>query len=240
MAFPTTQWSVLAGATLHGDSAGREALARFCAAYRVPVRSYLEGRGMAREDAEDLTQDFFFKLLQSRAWRRAEQVKGRFRSFLLGILHHVMQHQSRHQTRLKRGGGISLASLDELADAGVELPAVDDAAAVSCFDREWALSLVQQVLAEVRAEFVREGRDAEFAVLRRFLPGAPQPPAQAEAARELRVSETALRTSIHRLRQRFRDRLRAAVSATVSAPHEVDEELRYLGAILMRKSDQPR
>lgn len=235
MSFPTTNWTHLAGATLHGDESGRDALARLCAAYRPPVVEYLTGRGLTHEQAEDYAQDFMVKLLESRAWKRADQSKGRFRNFLLGILNHLVQQSMRDNARQKRGGGIMTASLEAMSEEGVELTLPQDIAEVYCFDRAWAHSLVAQVLLEVEAEYVQRGQEREFSVVRVYLPGDQTPPSYEESAAVLGQTCTVLKSSIYRLRQRFRERLRQTVARTVSAPHEVDEELRYLGSLLMAR-----
>lgn len=232
MSFPTTRWTLLAEATLHGDPAGREALARICEKYRRPVMAHLEARGVGKDVAEDVSQDFFLKLVESRAWKRADQAKGRFRTFLLSILNHLMMHVVRDQHRQKRGGGMLPDSFDALLDDGHEFANADGEDA-GVFDREWALTLVADAMVAVEAEFVQRGQQQEFALLRRFLPGQVEPPSYEDAAVELGLSLTAMKAAVHRLRQRFREVLRAAVARTVSAPHEVDEELRYLGTLLI-------
>lgn len=231
MNFPTTQWTQLADASLNGDEAGREALSYMCEKYRRPVMAYLESRGMRREDLEDVTQDFFLKLIKSQVWKRADQAKGRFRTFLLTILNHLMRHQWRAKRTVKRGGAAVEESLDELTDSGLEF-AADQISNMEVFDREWALTLVSDTICTVEAEFVQRDQKREFEILRRFLPGQLQPPSYEAAATDLGQSLTALKASVHRLRQRFREVLRVSVARTVSAPHEVDLELRYLGALL--------
>lgn len=240
MAFPTTRWTLLAEATLHGDAAGREALARMCEGYRRPVMAHLRARGLDEHDAEDAAQDFLLKLVEARTWRRADQAKGRFRTFLLSVLNHHMMQRVRNEHRLKRGGGQTLESLDELQEAGIELhePDAQDAAV---FDREWALTLVADAVMLVEAEFVQRNKKAEFQVLKVFLPGTSVSSSYEQAATELETSLPALKAAVHRLRRRFREVLRSAVARTVSAPHEVDDELRHLGALLMHaeRSLQP-
>lgn len=233
MAFPTTRWTLLAEATLHGDAAGREALARLCEKYRRLVVVYLATHGLAAGEAEDLAQDFFLKLLGSRLWKRADRQRGRFRTFLLTVLHNLLLHAHRNQRRQKRGGGLEIDSLDALLDGDQEIN--DDAIAdAQTFDREWAHTLVADTVTALDLEYAGRGQSAEFALLRRFLPGPEQPPTYEDAAAALKLSLTALKAAVHRLRQRFRELLRTAVARTVSAPHEVDEELRYLGTLLMQ------
>lgn len=237
MAFPTTRWTLLADATLHGDAAGQAALAQLCEKYHRPVIAWLKTRGLDHDAAQDAAQDFFLKLTGSRLWRRADRAQGKFRTFLLAVLHNLMLHSWRKENQLKRGGGLEIDSLDALAESGLE---IDDEADASVFDREWAHTIVADAVAEAEREYAGRGLGTEFALLRRFLPGTEPPPTYEEAAATLNMSLTALKAAVHRLRQRFRELLRAAVGRTVSGPHEVDEELRYLAQLLMKDSGLPR
>jgi RNA polymerase sigma-70 factor (ECF subfamily) len=232
MSFPTTHWTLLAEATLNGDTRGRSALEQMCRDYHRPVFVVLRARGFAEEEAEDLTQDFFLRLFESKAWKRAERSKGRFRSFLLGTLTHMLQHVWAAGQRQKRGGGTRTESLEAAQENG-EMPAApDEGNAETVFDREWALGLIQTAFVKVEGEFEDAGRAEEFAVLRRFLPGVEVPLRYDEAARLLGKSEGLVKSMIHRLRDDYRRALRALVARTVSAAHEVDEELAYLHQVL--------
>ena len=232
MAFPTTHWSVLAAATLNGDPAGRAALAEICAEYRAPVINFLRNRGYSPEAAEDLVQEFFVHLLESSAWKRADRARGRFRTFLLGALMHLLDHTRERAHAAKRGGGLPMESLDALLEEGFE-PASVPAETGRLFDREWALSLVESALSALEDEFAHDAQGkATFSVLKRFLPGAELGLSSEEAAQALGVPVATAKTWVHRLRQRFRQQLRAAVALTVSAPHEIDAELRHLRQIL--------
>lgn len=225
---------MLAEATLHGDASGQASLARLCEQYRRPVVAYLRARGLGPEEVEDVAQDFFLKLLETRVWKRADPARGRFRTFMLAVLNNLLLHRVRHEARQKRGGNVETDSLDWLSEEGLEvaMPEPVDAAA---FDREWALTLVHDAVATVAKEYERRRAGAEFAVLRQFLPGPTTPPSYETAAAELHTTETAMRTAVSRLRTKFREVLREAVSLTVNAPHEVDDELRYLAALLMKQ-----
>lgn len=228
--FPTTNWTRLAVATMEGQSAGREALAALCRDYRPAIVGHLRGRGFPEAEAEDLAQQFFVSLLNSRAWRRADRAKGRFRSFLLGILEHVIAHRREQGRAQKRGGGVVPLSLDALAEEGFDLPeAPTDAARL--FDREWALRMVELALAAIEAQWAAGGKADEFAVLRGFLPGAEDPPTYEAAAARLQLSPAAVKSAIHRLRRAFRAQLRSAVARTVSL-HEIDAELAHLRRVL--------
>jgi RNA polymerase sigma-70 factor (ECF subfamily) len=189
----------------------------------------LRARGFSESEAEDLTQEFFLRLIETQAWKRAEQTRGRFRSFLLGALSNMLDHVWRAKTAQKRGGGQGLVSLESAAEAGVEL-AVEEELDGAVFDREWALRLIQSAFAQVESEW--SARPEEFAVLKRFLPGVEVPIRYDEAARLLGKSEGVVKSQVHRMRTRFRDVLRASVARTVSVAHEVDDELAYLHRVL--------
>ena len=231
MSFPTTHWSMLAEATLSGDARGRAALDRLCRDYYGPVIHFLRSRGYAVEKAADFAQEFFLQLLASRAWKRADRSRGRFRTFLLGTLMHVVNRLRTHCDAERRGGGEVLASLDELAESGFEPANVIEVGARE-FDREWALQLMDTVFAKVARPFVEGGREREWEVISRFLPGAGETPAYEDAALHAGLSLPALKIAVFRVRQRFREELRAAVGRTVSAAHEIDEELAHLHRVL--------
>jgi len=232
MSFPTTHWTLLAEATLHGDTRGRLALEQMCRDYHRPVFVVLRARGFDETEAEDLTQDFFLRLFESQAWKRAERGKGRFRSFLMGILMHMLQHDWAARQRLKRGGGKTVDSLEAAQEGGAEPAAAADENIELVFDQEWALRLIQAAFAKVEEGFKEAGRSAEFEVLRRFLPGVEAPLRYDEAAHLLGKSEGVVKSMIHRLRDEYRRTLRGLVARTVSAAHEVDEELAYLHKVL--------
>ncbi|MBL9146921.1 MAG: hypothetical protein JNM99_24775 [Verrucomicrobiaceae bacterium] len=232
MKFPSTNWAQIAMATLNGDSSSYQALSKLCSDYREPLVRFLCVRGHDRNTSEDMVQEFFLKLLQSRAWKRADQAHGRFRTFLLASLLHVTDHARQKAGALKRGGGIEHDSLDALAEDGIEQAEITPEIGRR-FDSEWAFELIKQSLKALAAEFDSEGRSGEFDALRCFLPCADLPPSYEDLSARLGQPVPALKTKVHRLRVRFRELLRSAVARTVSAPHEVDEELAYLRSLLV-------
>lgn len=234
MEFPTTQWSMLAQATLRGDASGREALAEFIRRYQEPVRAFICRRGAPPEEAEDLAQEFFVHVMEKTTLRRADEKRGRFRSFLLGALVRFLAQAREHHSAQKRGGGRPPLQLDGMAGQANE-PSVPPADA-HAYDREWAVHLLRQALATVEQEYARRGRAAEFSVLRAYLPGSPAVPAYEEVARQLGSSLGALKTDVHRLRERLRDVLRREIAATVSSPEDIDDEVTYLGRVLQSAS----
>ncbi len=242
MSFPTTNWTLLANATRLGDESGRRALGQLCEAYRRPLTVYLRSRGVPESEVEDTVQEFLLKLIDSAAWKNADRTQGRFRSYLLSILNHMMMHVVRARNREKRGGGVVPESLDVLHENGREIAhdAADDAEGVEAFDREWALTLVESAMRALREEFHARDQAREFETLRLFLPGVAEVPTYDAAAQALGLSDSGIKSAVHRLRQRFRELLRAEVALTVSGPHEVDDELRYLGRLLLHGADAAR
>lgn len=236
MSFPTTRWTILAEATLHGDASGRAALECLCEHYRRPVEQFVASRGYGLSEQQDLVQEFFLRWLRSRAWKRADRLRGKFRTFMLGALNHLLAHEQARKSAQKRGGGVAIASLDDAAFVE-ELPELDRDA-VGLFDREWAVALVANALVFVEAEYAQRGRAEAFAVLRRFLPSGGELISLEAAAVCLNTNAGAVKAAVHRLRERFREVLRAAVAATVAAPHEVDEELRYLRSLMALSSER--
>ncbi len=234
MRFPTTRWDELAKASLHGDTEARTALNEFCQRYWQPVNGFIRWKGFDETEAKDLTQDFFLNFLETRSWRRADRLRGSFRTFLLGALTHRLQKARAHQTRLKRGGGNVPASLDEInGDESKEptLPHVPAADAAQ-FDRAWAVRVVDAALATVRQNYSANGKPRLYETLKSFLTMRRAPPSYEETASALGLNPGAVKTEIHRLRQAFRAALRLEISRTVSAPHEIEEELRHLRTVL--------
>ncbi|MBL9146657.1 MAG: sigma-70 family RNA polymerase sigma factor [Verrucomicrobiaceae bacterium] len=227
--FPDTPWTLVAAATLNGDSLGKRALESLCQAYWPAVVNFLRGRGLCMEESEDLAQDFFSALVESRLWHRADQARGRFRSFLLGALMRTLSKHVRYQQAAKRGKNAMLIALDELADQGGELAAEDENERLR-FDRAWAERVLERAMERLAAEW---GDDRELATLQRFLPMGEDAPAYEAAANELGCTLPALKLRVHRFRQRFREHIESEVARTVSEPHEVAEELRYLERVLL-------
>ena len=223
---------MLAQATLNGDAAGQAALTALCERYRPAVLEFVRRRGLAVEDAEDATQDFFHHLLTSRMWTNAERSRGKFRSFLCGAVVHRLNTRLREMMANKRGGGVAMQSLDVLMEEGGPLEPSLPEEVTNTFDSIWAAELLNGSVRHVEQIYASEGKASKFAVLRRFLPGSEAPPHQAEAAARLGVTENLLRVELSRLRAKLREKLRSEISRTVSAPHEVDEEMAHLFTIL--------
>lgn len=230
--FATTRWSLVAAANDPAGPHAREALADLCRAYWPAVYAYVRRRGHDHHAAQDLTQAFFARLLEKNDLAAADRTRGRFRSFLLAACGHFLANQHDHDGARKRGGGRGHVPLDFAVaggQSGREPSAADSPE--RAFDREWALGLLDRAVGELRAEYAGSGRAALFDALKDALAGGPDVP-HAEKARELGLTEGAVKVAVHRLRQRYRARLRGLIADTVAGPDEVDDEIRDLFAAL--------
>ena len=223
--FPPTPWTLIAAATLNGDSASRQALEKMCAIYRPAVFDFLSRKLSGSPEAEDLTQEFFVHLLESRLWQRADHEKGRFRNFLLGAVMRVVSNDWRQRSAQKRGSGANATSLEDLPEPAA--PSVDD---TLLFDRAWAQAMLDAALIRIESEWTDP---EEFAVLQRFLPGGEGTPAYAQAAESMHCSLGAFKSKVLRLRQRYRECIESEIVRTVSRPEDVAAELTHLQRVLM-------
>jgi RNA polymerase sigma-70 factor (ECF subfamily) len=231
--FTTTHWSVVVRAAENLSPESAEALAGLCRAYWYPLYVFVRRKGHSPQDAQDLTQEFFARLIEKNSVRAADRDKGRFRSFLLGALDHFLANEWRDARRLKRGGGRALFSLDDdTAEERYRLEPADQTTPERLYERRWALSLLEQSLARLEQECAAEGKRALFEAVKGLLAGERLPGGYADLARELQMSEGALTTAVHRLRRRYGELLRAQIAQTVSSPDEIGAELRHLFAAL--------
>ena len=227
--FPVTRWTLVVTAGTPGAPLADEALAALCSAYWFPLYAYIRRRGYAREDAEDLTQAFFARLLEKRGFDGLAREQGKFRAFLLAALKNFLANAWDKARRQKRGGGITHISLDwQDADRQFELADGAQLAPDLAFDREWALALLEQVIARLRAEAAAAGKTGRFEQLKRFLTVEKGQIPYREQAMALGIDERALRVVVHRLRQRYRELLRHEVAQTLTDPAMVAEELAVL------------
>jgi RNA polymerase sigma-70 factor (ECF subfamily) len=210
-----------------------EALEKLCRTYWYPLYAYVRRRGFGPEDAQDLTQEFFARLLQKNYPAQADRAKGKFRSFLLLTLNHFLADEFDRSTSRKRGGKQVFISLDhEAAEGRYCREPADELSPEKLFERRWAQSILENALNRLRQEYEAESKPDTYAVLKAFEPGEQFTPSYSEAAARLGISESALKSKIHRLRQRHRELVREEIAQTVCTSSEVDEELRYLLAML--------
>jgi RNA polymerase sigma factor (sigma-70 family) len=231
-AFATTHWSVVLAAQGESTTAD-EALEKLCRAYWRPLYGFARRRGYGLDESQDLTQGFFALLLERKDFDAVRREKGRLRSYLLVSFKHFIANERQHAVALKRGEGQALIPLEELrtGERGYLEPA-HTVSADRIFERRWALTLLEQVLARLKAEYVAADREVLFERLRELLVDEPDKFSQAEIAAELGVTENAVKQAFHRLRQRYRLLLREEVAHTVAAPGDVEDELRHLIAVL--------
>jgi RNA polymerase sigma factor (sigma-70 family) len=229
--FVTTHWSVVLAARDKASPDSEAALEALCRTYWYPLYAFIRRLGRSPEDAQDLTQEFFARLLQKDYLQAAAQERGRFRTFLRVALKRFLANEWDRQRALKRGGGVTHFSIDTGAaeerylDERMEAPD-------QLYERRWAMTLLDQALARLRAEYLQSGKQAEFQELKEHLTGERGSIPYEHIAASLGQTEGAVRVAVHRLRKRFRELLRATVSETVSGPEEVQAELRHLVTIL--------
>jgi DNA-directed RNA polymerase specialized sigma24 family protein len=227
-AFVTTRWSVVL--TAQGRSpAAQDALEKLCRSYWMPLYAFVRRAGFSPEEA----QDFFARFLQRRDVDAVLREKGRLRSYLLVALEHFLTNERQRTRARKRGHGQQLISLDEiLSHQRDELEPADTLTADQIYEQRWALTVLEQVFARLGDEFRANGRTPLFERLKELLADEPGHPSQAEIARELGVTENALKQAFHRLRERYRQILREEIAHTVASPGEIEDELRHLIAVL--------
>ena len=232
--FATTRWTVVLAAAGQGPGTGAaDALATLCQTYWYPVYAFVRRRGHGPEDAQDLTQAFFARLLEKHTVNAADPARGRFRSFLLASVQNFLANEHDKAAAQKRGGGQSPVSLDPAAaESRYAVEPAHELTPERLFDRRWAMTLLDLCIGELRDEYAARGQGHVFARLQPFLGGDVPGGSYAPAAAELGVSESAVKVAVHRLRQRYRELLRRQILQTVTSSEEVDDEVRHLFAAL--------
>ena len=232
--FPTTSWSLIANAA-RNSSGTPDALSELCTAYWLPVYAFIRRKGHSREEAEDLCQAFFARVLEHRTLAEARRERGKFRSFLLASVAHFLANEWDRSHAQKRGGNCIAPSFDfETGEDRIYREPYHELTPELLFERQWAMALLDRVLTRQRAEFDRRGQAAQFDRLKVFLTGDSARGSHQHAATELDMSEAAVRTAVHRLRRRYAELVREEIAATVLDPGEVDDEIRFLLAALER------
>jgi RNA polymerase sigma-70 factor (ECF subfamily) len=229
LSFDTTRWSVIAAARGPDPDAARAALSTLCEAYWYPVYAFIRRWGADPEAARDLTQGFFASLLERRDFELVRPERGRFRTFLLASAKHFLLNEAARGRAAKRGGGAALLPLafDE-AEGRYQFEPADVTTPETLYERRWALTLIERVLAGLRTDWNASGRVAEFDELKESLLGDGPTGGYAEAARRVGTTEGALKVAAHRLRRRFQARLRREIGDTVADQAEIDDEIQYL------------
>jgi RNA polymerase sigma-70 factor (ECF subfamily) len=202
-----------------------------CEDYWFPLYAFVRRSGYDAADAEDLTQEFFARLLEKQYLAAADRHRGKFRCFLLASLKHFLANEWHRAHAQKRGGRQGVISINfQAAEDRYRLQAADTLTPERLYERRWALALLEQVLGRLREETAREGNSALFEQLKELLTGQSGSRSYAEMAQELGTTEGALKMAVHRLRRRYRTLLKAQIAQTVAGPEDLEDELRHLFA----------
>jgi len=235
--FATTHWSLVGAARPDqaSQSRARMALEELCRAYWYPLYAFVRSRGYSAVDAQDLTQAFFTRFIETDGFASADRERGRFRSYLLGAMKHFLANEWHRAQTQKRGGKVQFIEFDALDPEARYAGASEQSGNPELlFDREWALQIVAGALQELRDEMAKAGKSEQFDVLKGSLTGEDQLPRD-QIAERLNMNAGAVKVAVHRLRQRYRNLLRAAIAETVSNEADLNDEMRYLIEVLRRR-----
>ncbi len=230
--FQTTRWTVILASRRREDPSGRDAIESLCRDYWYPLYAYVRRTGRSPEDAQDLTQAFFARLLAQGSLAAAAPEKGRFRTFLLVALKRFLTSDWRRAQAEKRGGGtfpISMSMID--AEDRYAAEPVERVSPETLFDRQWALTLFDRAMLRLQQDYVASDRSGVFEALKEFLAEPAGAGSYAQAAAAAGLTEGAARVAMHRMRRRFRKFFREELAETVT-PEELDEELRHIRTVL--------
>jgi len=232
--FATTQWSVVLAARDGSDTEARAALESLCNAYWYPLYAYARGHGHDPESARDLTQAFFAELLEKDLLQAIDQSKGRFRSFLLASLKNFLSHERDKAQALKRGGGTQTVSMDaDDAEGRFKNEPVEALTPDQIFERRWGLTVMERAMGRLETETNSSAeRPDQFERLKPYLTGSEPHIPYKDVSTEMGISEGAVKTAVHRMRQSYGRILRQEIADTISNPGELDDELRHLLTVI--------
>ncbi len=236
VAFPSTRWSLVQRVQKGGEAEAAQALNDLCRHYWYPIYAFSRRNGFSRHDAEDITQEFFQRILGSEALKVASEEKGRLRSFMLALLKRTISNHIRHDSAKKRGGSpvATLSFDDEGAEARYLAELADEFDATTVFDRAWAEEVLHTAESRLRDDFVKGDNLDDFECLREYLPHGDNATPYTELAARLGISEGALRLQIHRMRKRYAKLIESEIAQTVTDPAEQKQELEHLMAVIGR------
>jgi len=231
--FSTTHWSVIVGAQQHGTAEAEAALEKLCTTYWRPVFAFVRHSSPDEDIAKDLTQGFFERFLEKEYFRDADQLRGRFRSFLLTCVKHFLSNERDKQRTQRRGGGAMPLSIDQLIqESGLELESNPALTPDRSYERQWAHSVLENVRSKLRSEFVESRRTDVFDALHVYLAGERDEAPYNLVAEQMRMSVDAVKKNVERMRRRFGHLLREEIAQTVQHPSEIEDELRFLRSAL--------
>jgi RNA polymerase sigma factor (sigma-70 family) len=227
--FPSTQWTAVVRAGCGSGSEAGRALTRLCEDYWFPLYSFVRRSGFGAAEAEDLTQEFFARLLEKQYLAVADPQRGKFRSFLLASLKHFLANEWHRAHAQKRGGPRGVTAIDfRDAESRYGAQPADTLTPERLYERRWAIALLEHVLEELRREMAREGKSVLFDGLKELLPGPSDSRSYGQIAVELGTTEAAVKMAVHRLRRRYRELLKDRIAQTVAGPDDLEDELRQL------------
>ena len=228
--FASTHWSAVLEAAHPSAPGSREALETLCCHYWPPVYAFVRRRGYAAHDAQDLVQEFFARLLEKNTLALADPERGRFRTFLLASIRNFLANEWDKAQAQKRGGGIAHTAIEvSSAESRYSSALADHQSPDRLYERQWAVTLLDRVMALLREEQTQAGKERQFEALRVFLAGRRSDIPYSKVASKLGMSDAAAMTAVSRLRRRYRELLRSEVAQTIAHPEEVDDEI---GALL--------
>jgi RNA polymerase sigma-70 factor (ECF subfamily) len=227
--FATTHWTVILAAGQATSGEARRAMAELCETYWYPIYAFVRRQGGDPDEALDLTQGFFARLLERRDLAGIERGRGRFRGWLLLAVKHYLSNERDRSRAAKRGGGRRPVSIDAAdAESRYQREPSHDLTPDRIFERRWALALLGQVLSTLQQEYAADGKERLFDALKDCLGGAATEGRYAQVAGELDMTEGAVRMAALRLRRRYRELLRQQIAQTVETSEQVDEEIAFL------------
>jgi len=231
--FATTHWSIILAAGDQESPQAQEALSALCTTYWYPLYAYVRRHGHSPEQAEDLTQEFFARLLEKGFLRGVDPEKGKFRAYLMSCFRHFLANERDRPQAQKRGGGKTTLSLDfAIAEKRYKQEPAHELTPEKLYERQWALTLLDQVLNRLRDDSIRDGHGRLFDTLKVFLTGESPALSYEEVSRTLGLSVGAIKVAVHRLRRRYRELLREEIGRIVGDPSETDNEIQALFAAL--------
>lgn len=231
--FMTTHWSVVLAVADKDENTAQQALSELCQVYWYPIYAFIRRQGVASHEAADFTQEFFSSVLERRDFENVDPSRGKFRSFLLAAIKNFLNNQWDRKKAQKRGGHLQFIPLDyESADKRYSNEPDHSETAETLFEKRWAESILEQVQNQLAAEFAKSKKAEQFDRLKMFLAGPAKDTSYADVAKELDMSEVAVKVAVHRMKQRFGQILRAEISQTVQNENEVEEEIGHLFEVL--------
>lgn len=233
-AFPRTRWTWIAQANSNEDSA--LALSKLCEAYWYPVYGFVRRSGRSAQDAEDLTQGFFARMIEKGSLSQAEETRGRFRNYLLTALKHYLTDEHRKEVAEKRGGGQLPVSIDATqAERRYSTEPRTTMTPEDYFERQWAETLLQHVFESLREDYRARGKGTLYEALEPYVSWRESTTPQQEVADQLGIKVSTMRSEIFQLRRSYGDRLNQAIAATVETPAAIEDELKHLRVVFAKR-----